>query len=1140
MTDLSSGPYRGLASFGDSPLDALLFFGREREREAIVANVLAGRLTVLYGPSGVGKSSLLRAGVAQQLRTLGGAVVVHDAWVDDPVGALAESVRTACPGLGPTAGLVDTVAAAAQAAGEVRLLLDQFEEYFLYHGAGDPLGEALPELLGRRGARVSVLLALRDDALSELDAFAGRTPYVFENLLRLDRLDRSSARLAIVGPLERYGELTEGDYSADPDLVEAVLDEVREGRVDFSGVPEGPPSSEHVEAPFLQLVLERLWADEQVSGSSVLRLETLRRLGGAETIVREHVQGALGRLTAPEKDVAARIVRQLVTPSGTKISHTAADLGEYAGVEAPPLRAVLATLVRDRILRVVDGSAGGPPRYEIFHDVLAAPLLVWRTGHELEQERVAARRQRRRLLALVGAALVALAIVAGIAAFALTQRSSARAAERRAHGRELAAQALAAIPVDPAASVASSLRAVDLAPGRQTEDVLRSSLLALRERRVIRVGGGAVSAAFLPGGLRTLVASSSGIVQLYNGRGDRLVAQARQGPVTRIAWSDDSLFAIGDATGRATIRRAVDGRVVSTVLTGAPITALSFARRELAVGSGSRVRILRSPGAPLRTIRVNGAVVTAALDGQGKLLAVAVRRGGQITTEILDAGSGRVLATLPERGIGSLTFSPDGTRLATGSSDGTARLWMPETGRLLHVLAHRGHVLAERFSPDGGELVTASADGTAGVWDVRTGERRLLLVGATGAAEDAAFGGRDVIAVAFADGVARLYSAQDGRLLAPLAGHTAPVTSVNFDPTGRILITAADDGTARLWDAVPVGELVPIDRRAGQVRALFAGRRVWTFAGRSARLLGEDGEPLRAIETREPIVAVAAHGYSVAVVDAAGTLTLDSISARPTEVRRLGVAAVAYQSDGKLLAGSRDGRIWTVGADLRPQLLARASGPVASLSPGAGRFAVRTTAGAVEIFTHDGRAVARLPARVQVATLSPDGATVVTAAAREADVWSAATGVLLHRLTGHRSLVTDAEFSPDGERIVTASDDHDARTWDTRTGRLLRVLRGHFFPVRTASFSPDGRWVVTASQFTAGLWNANTGRLLLYLRGHTRPLTGAAFSPDGQLIATGSYDGSARIFQCDICRDLSGLEQVARARLRSIGRQASP
>jgi hypothetical protein len=216
MSALPESPYKGLAAFEDSELDALLFFGREREVDAVAANVLASRLTVLYGPSGVGKSSLLGAGVARRLREESGAAVVfHDSWAEDPAARLIDSVHAESGELGPTAGLVDTVAAAAQRSGELHLLLDQFEEYLLYHGSEGPLSDALPELLRRPGLRVNVLLAFRDDALAELDEFTGRIPELFANLLRLDRLDRDAGRAAILGPLARYGELSGEQFTAE-------------------------------------------------------------------------------------------------------------------------------------------------------------------------------------------------------------------------------------------------------------------------------------------------------------------------------------------------------------------------------------------------------------------------------------------------------------------------------------------------------------------------------------------------------------------------------------------------------------------------------------------------------------------------------------------------------------------------------------------------------------------------------------------------------------------------------------------------------------------------------------------------------------------------------------------------------------
>src|ERR671925_1837058 len=88
-------PYKGLAPFDDSYLDALLFFGRKRERDIIAANLLAYRLTVLYGASGVGKSSVLNAGVAHSLRRQGETVVVFSSWSGEPVRGLLAEVRDA-------------------------------------------------------------------------------------------------------------------------------------------------------------------------------------------------------------------------------------------------------------------------------------------------------------------------------------------------------------------------------------------------------------------------------------------------------------------------------------------------------------------------------------------------------------------------------------------------------------------------------------------------------------------------------------------------------------------------------------------------------------------------------------------------------------------------------------------------------------------------------------------------------------------------------------------------------------------------------------------------------------------------------------------------------------------------------------
>jgi WD40 repeat protein len=1127
VTGLPDSPYKGLASFEDSELDALLFFGREREAATVAANVLANRLTVLYGPSGVGKSSLLHAGVARRLRELSGApVVVHDSWAEDPAAGLIASVRAECGDLGATAGLVDTVAAAAQQTGELHLLLDHFEEYVLYHGFEGALTEALPELLRRPGLRVNVLLALRDDALAELDEFAARIPELFGNLLRLDRLDREAGRAAILGPLARYGELTAEHFGAEDALVEAVLDEAS--------------TEAGVEAPYLQLVLERLWERERSAGSHELRLSTFRELGGARAVVREHVQGALEGLPLAEQETAARVVRQLVTPSGRKASHEPTDLAEYADVDPGELRRLLDTLGRERIVRGVDGTPGSPTRYEIFHDVLGPPILAWQTEHQVRRERLLARRQRRRLLVVIGAILVALGVVAGIAAYALVQRGDARSQARHARGRALAARALADIPANPQVSVGLALQAATLAPGRATADVLRSSLGAMRETRILRPGGSIVAAAFSPRGDRLLVASSDGRLGLYDSSGRRLEALPPEHTLTDAVWSPDGrFFAVGRFDGRAEVWRPGGGRPVRTIDTPSSITALSFDRTALLVASGTHVRLVDLISGRTRTIGFRSAVVAAELDPAGGVFAVATRLGKGTTASILSARTGRTVARLHEGGIRSFAFSPNGRLLASGSHDLTARVWNARTGRLLHVLTHKGYVLAERFSGDGRSLLTSSQDGGAYLWDVASGQRQLLLVGATGVVDEAAFSpDGSEIAVASADRLARIYYGQDGRLLAPLAGHSDAVTSVGFDPSGRTIVTGSSDGTARLWEALPQGTLEPIDTRSSPVEALFAGNHPVSVAGRQARILTTSGRVLETLAMPAPIVAAAAQGGELVAVDARGDVKAVSDGGlRELDLRGSHVAALAFIGPGRLALGSVDGSVteWrTRGADVQSPL-ARAGGPVLGISAAGGRFVVRL-ASSLRVYTDVGKLVSTIDTAAQHAALSRDGRTVATTKGLDAELWDASAGKPLHKLTGHRSLVTDAEFSPNGSRLLTVSDDHTGRIWSVRSGRLLRVLLGHFFAVRTGSYSPDGHWIVTASQFNAGLWNADTGQFLFYLGRDKAPQTGASFSPSGNWILTGSEDGTARIYHCVICEPLAGLEATARARLRALRR----
>jgi conflict system STAND superfamily ATPase len=251
-------PYKGLEPFGAR--DAPFFFGRARDRRIITANLQSSRLTLVYGASGVGKTSVLNAGVAFHLERVareqlalagrpGLAVVVFDNWkAPDPVGRLAQTIDVALHKLVPDqsdqqAEQSPSLQAALQRAsnilrGDVLIILDQFEEYFRTQPRRTP-GEFLyefPRVFDASELRAHYVISIRDDAWSRLDCFKSTIPSIFDNFYRIHHLTTDDARDAIVQPLRVWEAVTGERVRIEPALVEAVLRDVQVGQGIFEGV----------------------------------------------------------------------------------------------------------------------------------------------------------------------------------------------------------------------------------------------------------------------------------------------------------------------------------------------------------------------------------------------------------------------------------------------------------------------------------------------------------------------------------------------------------------------------------------------------------------------------------------------------------------------------------------------------------------------------------------------------------------------------------------------------------------------------------------------------------------------------------------------------------------------------------------
>ena len=1060
----AESPYVGLSYFTEAESD--FFVGRDSERQIIVANLRSSRLTLLYAGSGVGKSSLIRAGVAARLSDFGkrslegrgsaGYVpVVFSSWRDDPVEDLIGEIEAALGayapnGAGPVTlprGSLPEAMAAATAAVDATLLiiLDQFEEYFLYRlreAHGGAFADELARCISRRDLRANFLIAVREDAYAGVgQLFKGRVENVYGNFLHLDYLNRASAREAIEEPITRFNDKHPDldRASIEPALVETVLDEVRTGhvRLEHTGRGAVAPSNgqaaaaEKIETPYLQLVMTTLWEREHSAGSHVLRLSTLKELGGAQEIVRNHLNAALAGLSPAERDTAVDVFHQLVTPSGTKIVHTISDLAAYTN--RPP--DVVASLVeklsgsQQRILRPVPAGEDGKPRVEIYHDVLAPAILAWRTEQAAERLRVEKRQaeRRARTFFVIAASAVTLLVVALVAfVFAEVQRSRAHKAQNVAESGQLAAQALVDYQSGPLSrGLLLAAEANKTADTAQARGALIGGLVEAQGMVADLDGGtGAVnSVAFDPRGDLIASGTTNQAVVLWNlstGRRVRTL-EGRHGAVESVAFS---------ATGTTLASSSDDGAIVVwNVDTGRP------------------VRTLRS---------TDGAIYDVAYSHQGSTLASASADGG---VTLWDTTTGQRLQTFrgPALHATAVAFSPDGRTLASAAADGSVVLWDVASGARRHVLrGHDGGVNAVDFSPDGTTVVTGNADGSLGLWAAGNGTFLGAVhpgVGTSPAVTSVAFSSDGTTVVSGSeDGSVRLWDASSGQLMRVLHASAQGVQSVAFAPGSHVIASGGNDGSVIVWTA---------------------------RAGAGARMLKSTHGLISSI-------AYSPRGNFLASANQHGTVGLWNPGTGHQTILRghTGVVeSVAFSPSGSALASA--------GAD----------GSVIVWNVATGKRELQVDVGKGNL--------------LYGVQFSPSGRTFAAGSSRgDVYIWNATSGTLLHDLSGHFAPVHAVAFSPDGTMLAAASGDGSILIWDPRDGRFLRTLVGHTAPVTSVAFSPDGSTLASSSDDdTVMLWDARTGEQEGEpLRGHQGPVNDVAFSPRARTLASASDDQTAIIW----------------------------
>lgn len=1132
------GPYVGLRFYTEA--DAEWFFGRDEETQTIIGNLRAARLTILYAKSGVGKSSLLRAGVAHQLRELGERLtargltgylpVVFSAWKDDPIEGLISAIEAGVQSrLGASNRAVlprelrGAIAAASEAVdAELLVILDQFEEHLLYHakaGAEHPLVDELAACVNAAEIPANFLLAIREDGYASLgNLFAGKTPNVYSNFRQLRALDRDAARSTIVKPIEHFNELHPDDQPImiEPELIEAVLTGV--SVEDADGAEQPAPmgddgtgngargATDEIEVPYLQLVMSTLWERERERGSRVLRFSTLKELGGAREMIRRHLDGELDALSTEDYDIALAVFGYLVTPSGSKIVWGAADLA--ACVERPYDRvaSLLAFLAREdkRIVRHVPPPAGKnkpDDRYEIFHDVLGQPIADWRR-RALEQrrraqdvrerqrlerekreaeERTRAEAQRRRAFQRLAGVSIALLLVAVVLAIvALISRHSAVTNLRAAQANQIVAGSEGVASQDPELSMLLAVRALHLKYSEQAEAVLRDGLPQLQELDYHHTGAAVNSASFSPGGREILIATETGAAIVEPSTGRQTPLRGHSGPVNSAAFSQDGTKIVtADKDGTAIIWDAA---------TGSPL-------RELPRSSEEVDDAAFSPDGTK--------VVTANKDGSA--IVWNARTAAPITTLAIPSQIGAF-----DRAV----FSPDGTKVLTANEDGTANVWDAGTGQRLTVLrGHSGSVEIAAYSPDGTRIVTAGADGTVRIWDAASGNELEVLSGLEGAVLGAAFSPDDKeVVTADQDRTARVWDVETGKQLLVLSGDEGPVRGAAFSPDGREIVTAGEDGTVRLWDASPRERLAILPGGQGEVDD--AG-----FDPRATRII------------------TANQNDSATIWDVAKGTVLRRLTGHTGPVY-----TAEFSPDGKLaVTASRDGtaRIWNAEDGTTLAVLASGKGyPESAAFNRAGDEVVTAgSTGVVTVWSTGGQRLLVLSTaagKAEDAAFSPAGTQIASANENgTATIWSLGAQVRKAVIKLSAAPVLSVAFNPTGTELLTAGKDGIARIWKLGEDRPPLTLPSRGGPIYHAEFSPDGRDVVTADEDgEIRIWNAGNGKQLALIAAREGVLFSAAFSPpNGDEVLTGSAAGNAAIWSAELDGPRAAVERIAAARV---------